>query len=212
MAFVDGQILKASQLNDLANTSDLNDAVEAKINEINGYDLSAAQSAEIAQSASQTSQTAMTMAQSAASSAEAIADNSATFASTSAGLAGTASGAYFRVPQGTSSSTSFIYYLNNAGVATPVAESVGKAGVDAVSATANASAEFLVDSQTGIFTGSGDLVPFRVDQNNRLLIGYDSTKDSIIGVGIIDATKSQEISETTIDNREATLNTGSFIG
>lgn len=129
MAFVDGQVLTAAQLNDLATSADLSTAVEAKVNEINGYNLTASQSAETALSSSQTAQIAMTTAQAAADSAESIADNSATYADTTTGLAGTTSGQYFRVAQGADSYNSFIYYLNNSGVAEAVATTVGSAAV-----------------------------------------------------------------------------------
>ncbi|WP_213993878.1 prophage tail fiber N-terminal domain-containing protein, partial [Sodalis sp. dw_96] len=66
--------------------------------------------------------------------AEAVSEGGATYASTTAGLAATTSGQYFRVPQGTGATSSFIYYLNNAGSALAVADAVGKAAVDAVAA------------------------------------------------------------------------------
>ena len=61
-----------------------------------------------------------------------------TYATTRAGLAATTSGQYFRVPQGTSATSSFIYYLNNAGSALAVADAVDKAEVDAVAANISA--------------------------------------------------------------------------
>lgn len=70
-----------------------------------------------------------TAAANSASLAESVVENDRTFANVSAGLAGTTSGQYFRVPQGSGSSTSFIYYLNNSGVAEKVAELVGKGAI-----------------------------------------------------------------------------------
>lgn len=137
MAFVDGELLTAEKMNTLATTEQLDAALEDKVEEIERY--------------SQASQEAMVSAQQAASQAEAIADSSATYASTAAGLAGTTSGQYFRVPQGAGSSTSFIYYLNNAGVATPVADQVGKAAVDNAIAAAQSAAEVVttnIDTQS----------------------------------------------------------------
>lgn len=58
--------------------------------------------------------------------AESNTSNDRTFASTAAGLAGTTSGQYFRVPQGSGATLSFIYYLNNSGTAQQVAEAPGK--------------------------------------------------------------------------------------
>ncbi|EIC83366.1 hypothetical protein [Serratia sp. M24T3] len=70
MAFTDGQLLTAAELNDLANKADLDSAVTAKIDEINGYSLSAAQSADTAASNSTSAQNAVTLAQQAAAEAE----------------------------------------------------------------------------------------------------------------------------------------------
>ncbi|CAI0691117.1 phage tailspike protein [Serratia entomophila] len=69
-------------------------------------------------------------AENAADEAEAVVDNDYTFANTAAGLAGTTAGQYFRVPQGVGADISFIYYLNNSGIAVPVAELVGKAAIE----------------------------------------------------------------------------------
>lgn len=64
-----------------------------------------------------------------ASLAESKLANDATFQNTSAGIAGTQSGSYFRVPQGTGATLSFIYYRNDSGTATPVAELLGKGSI-----------------------------------------------------------------------------------
>lgn len=71
-------------------------------------------------------QDSATLAQTAAENAQSISDGGTTFATTAEGIAATTSGQYFRVPQGTGSEISFIYYLNNAGVALAVAQQVGK--------------------------------------------------------------------------------------
>lgn len=110
--------------------------VDARINEITGAAQQAidsanlaAQSADVSLASSQDSQSAASSAQVAAANAQSIADGGTTFATSAAGITGTTSGQYFRVPQGTSSETSFIYYLNNAGVAVPVAEQVGLSAI-----------------------------------------------------------------------------------
>lgn len=54
-------------------------------------------------------------------------DNKFTFSDKYVGLSSTQSGQYFRVPQGTDSKQSFIYYLNNNGEALAVADSLGYA-------------------------------------------------------------------------------------
>lgn len=87
-----------------------------------------------AQSAASDAIAARDLAQGYAAHAEAVSDGGATYATTAAGLAATTSGQYFRVPQGTGATSSFIYYLNNAGTALAVADAVGKAAVDAVAA------------------------------------------------------------------------------
>lgn len=74
---------------------------------------------------------ALSSATSAALAQQAASDAGDTYASTAAGLAATTSGKYFRVPQGTLSEISFIYYLNNAGSALAVAEQVGMAAFNA---------------------------------------------------------------------------------
>ncbi|WP_369788057.1 hypothetical protein [Rouxiella sp. WC2420] len=74
MAFTDGQLLTAAELNDLANKADLDSAVAAKIDEINGYSLSAAQSADTAASNSTSAQNAVALAQQAAAEALAAED------------------------------------------------------------------------------------------------------------------------------------------
>lgn len=65
-------------------------------------------------------------AQNLASLAESVTNNTLTFATTAAGIAGTTNGQYFRVPQGSGATLSFIYYLNNSGTAQVVAEMPGK--------------------------------------------------------------------------------------
>lgn len=82
-----------------------------------------------AEKAATDAQASQAIAQSAAASAQAVSDGGTTFATTAAGIAATTSGQYFRVPQGTGSDASFIYYLNNSGVALAVAEQVGLAAI-----------------------------------------------------------------------------------
>lgn len=65
-------------------------------------------------------------AQNSASLAESVTNNTLTFATTAAGIAGTTDGQYFRVPQGSGATLSFIYYLNSSGTAQVVAEMPGK--------------------------------------------------------------------------------------
>lgn len=68
-------------------------------------------------------------AQNSASLAESVTNNTLTFATTAAGIAGTTNGQYFRVPQGSGATLSFIYYLNNSGTAQAVAEMPGKGAI-----------------------------------------------------------------------------------
>ncbi|HBX1748818.1 TPA: SGNH/GDSL hydrolase family protein [Klebsiella pneumoniae subsp. pneumoniae] len=62
---------------------------------------------------------------SAADKAESIVDVSGTYPDIPTGLAATPDGKYFRVPQGSSSDTAFIYYLNASGTALDVAKIPG---------------------------------------------------------------------------------------
>lgn len=64
--------------------------------------------------------------------AEGYGDNQYTFPDITSGLAGTVSGQYFRVPQGSDSEDSFLYYLNNSGVAEESASAPGTAALDKV--------------------------------------------------------------------------------
>lgn len=68
-------------------------------------------------------------AQNSASLAESVTNNTLTFSTTAAGIAGTTNGQYFRVPQGSGATLSFIYYLNNSGTAQVVAEMPGKGAI-----------------------------------------------------------------------------------
>lgn len=67
-----------------------------------------------------------------ASQAEGYGDNKYTYPDTASGLAGTISGQYFRVPQGVDNEDSFVYYLNNSGVAEESASLPGTAALSAV--------------------------------------------------------------------------------
>lgn len=89
-----------------------------------------AKASEVASAASQAQAKASEVAAAnSASLAESKLTNERTFPTTTAGLAGTTNGEYFRVPQGTGSSISFIYYRNDNGTAVVVAELVGKGAI-----------------------------------------------------------------------------------
>lgn len=75
--------------------------------------------------------TSATSAANSASLAESSVTNDRTFATVALGIAGVADGQYFRVPQGTGSASSFIYYQRTGATATAVSETVGKAAIDA---------------------------------------------------------------------------------
>ncbi|CAH0150907.1 hypothetical protein SRABI106_00444 [Rahnella aquatilis] len=85
------------------------------VNNASDFAQAASVQADASAASAVSSATSATLAQQAAS------DAGDTYASTAAGLAATTSGQYFRVPQGTGSDISFIYYLNNSGVELPVA-------------------------------------------------------------------------------------------
>lgn len=104
------------------------DAVGSAVSSTNSA-IDAAASAAAAAASQEQARTFTLSAANSASLAESNLTNQKTFPSTTAGLAATADGEYFRVPQGTGSSISFTYYLNNKGVAEAVAEALGKAAV-----------------------------------------------------------------------------------
>lgn len=96
---------------------------------------------------------------------------------TIAGLAGTPNGNSFRVAQGMDSITSFIYYLNNNGVAVEVAAEVGKAAIDNAIAIATSTD----DRTKGVFTindDSGNL--WLVDGNGRAAYKVENTGKKIM--------------------------------
>lgn len=97
--------------------------------EASTYKDAAKESELIAVSSQEQAKASELIATNAASLAESKLNNEKTFSSTTAGLAATTNGEFFRVPQGTGSSVSFIYYVNNNGVADAVAELLGKAAV-----------------------------------------------------------------------------------
>lgn len=104
-------------------------------------------------------------------------------------------------------------YINNAGTIEPTGRKMpSQQTVNAVSDTANASKNFLIEAQSGVYTGNESKIPLAVDNNNRLLLGYDSESDEIIGAGVITAEKASDISDNAIIEREIVANTGLFTG
>ena len=101
-----------------------NSAAAAAISETNAKVSESA--AKVSENNAKASQIA---AQNSASLAESVTNNSLTFATTAAGIAGTTNGQYFRVPQGSGATLSFIYYLNSSGTAQVVAEMPGKGAI-----------------------------------------------------------------------------------
>ncbi|MGO0667757.1 hypothetical protein ACTO4W_09070, partial [Klebsiella michiganensis] len=90
---------------------------------------------------------------------------------TIAGLAGTPDGKQFRVAQGSDADSSFIYYLNNSGVAVEVAKLPGQGAIEALIALINA-LELRVapiqespDALLDIVSRNG-LRPFKIDDDN----------------------------------------------
>lgn len=95
-------------------------------------------------------------AQAAAAEAQSISDGGTTFATTAEGIVATTSGQYFRIPQGTGSEISFIYYLNNAGTALAVAQQVGQAAIEDVK------------SQLKTVDNKPTMVPLVVDEDDNV--------------------------------------------
>ena len=101
-----------------------NSAAAAAISETNAK--ASEDAAKVSENNAKASQIA---AQNSASLAESVTNNTLTFATTAAGIAGTTNGQYFRVPQGSGATLSFIYYLNSSGTAQVVAEMPGKGAI-----------------------------------------------------------------------------------
>lgn len=147
---------------------------------------SASQSAAYALDASNSA----TDAANSASLAESVAENDRTFADVPAGLAGTTSGQYFRVPQGTGADMAFLYYLNNAGAAVAVAETVGYAAYVKQAAEIN---DVTVRTD-GLKTQGYSTYPYEVvDVVLKLLHAIDDTGKHLMPGGI--KTKSLEVTD-----------------
>jgi len=95
-----------------------------------------------------------------------------TFNSIAEGIAGTTNGQYFRVPQGVSNKTSFIYYRNNNGSATPVANLVGMEAVknllplndSTVFSSGEVGSEFELNSKPWVVTDEDGYILFDVEE------------------------------------------------
>ncbi|MGE9306187.1 hypothetical protein ACP9KH_07765 [Klebsiella variicola] len=104
-------------------------------------------------------------------------------------------------------------YINNAGTLTATGRKMpSQQMLDAVSETANDSSDFLATSQTGLYLGNNETIPLVIDSSNRLILGYDSHKDEVIGAGMITSERAKSISDSAIDEREANGNTGLYVG
>lgn len=133
-------------------------------------------------------------AQNSASLAESVTNNALTFATTAAGIAGTTNGQYFRVPQGSGATLSFIYYLNSSGTAQVVAEMPGKGAITnnirSYSSVAVAQADITAGN---ILNGAYCYV--RNDTDEALIDEY------INNGGTLEATGRQIPSQKTVDTK-----------
>ncbi|MBL3522892.1 hypothetical protein IM876_09470 [Serratia plymuthica] len=109
-----------------------------------------------------------------ATQAEGYGDNKYTFPDTAAGLAGVISGQYFRVPQGVDNDASFIYYLNDSGVAVAVSSEVGKAAIERAIAIATATDNRTTGVNTAVSQSANVGEWLKVDPNGRVSIKIDS--------------------------------------
>lgn len=104
-------------------------------------------------------------------------------------------------------------YINNSGILTATGRKMpSQQMLDAVSETANDSSDFLATAQTGLYFGNNETIPLVIDSSNRLILGYDSHKDEVIGAGMITSERAKSISDSAIDEREANGNTGLYVG
>lgn len=124
-ALASEQAAKVSENNAASSEADAsNSAAVASVSETN------AKASENATKVSENNAKASELAaQNSASLAESVTNNTLTFSTTAAGIAGTTNGQYFRVPQGSGATLSFIYYLNSSGTAQAVAEMPGKGAI-----------------------------------------------------------------------------------
>lgn len=130
---------------------------------------------------------------SAALAQQAASDAGDTYASTAAGLAATTVGHYFRVPQGTGSEVSFIYYLNNAGVALAVAQQVGISALDEIK------------SQIPTVETNAEMLPIVVDDENNVPIWLNNGDLDARGLGPnIQSKITQKVSGLGISSAEST--------
>lgn len=114
---------------------------------------------------------------------------------TIAGLSATPNQQFFRVAQGTGSEVSFIYYLNNAGVALAVAQQVGSAALDEVKSLIKA-----VETKV-------EMVPIVVDDDNNVPIWLNNGDLDARGLGPnIQSEITQKVSGLGISSAESTPN------
>lgn len=149
-----------------------------------------------------------------ASLAESVVENDRTFATTAAGIAGTTAGQYFRVPQGVGAARSFLYYLNNSGVALAVAETVGYQAY----VTQQEQLDTVSRRTEGLQTQEYSTYPYEmVDGEWKVLHAIDDTGKHLMpgGIKVKSLEVDEEVSFSDLNIRELTpfnINSDSFVG
>ncbi|MFW7903246.1 sialate O-acetylesterase [Klebsiella pneumoniae] len=58
--------------------------------------------------------------------------------------------------------------------------------VDSVAQDVSQLVSFMIQTSSGIYSGSGAVYPLLLDSSNKVILGYDSSTDSIVGAGVLD--------------------------
>ncbi|QEA03296.1 tail fiber protein [Klebsiella phage KpCHEMY26] len=158
-------------------TNASNSAAAAAISETNAK--VSENAAKVSENNAKASQVA---AQNSASLAESVTNNTLTFATTAAGIAGTTNGQYFRVPQGSGATLSFIYYLNSSGTAQVVAEMPGKGAITNNIRSYSSLAVAQADVTAGNILNSGYCY-VRSTEDSTLVNEYQNQSGTLVATG-----------------------------
>lgn len=103
------------------------------------------------------------------------------------GRAAVADGQAFK-SQGAGDVAAFEWRRLNAGASVLIATYPSTAAVKKLPST-------LATAGEAVYTGAGPVVPFTVDANGKVLLGYDIPNDKVVGVGLIDDAAVESISK-----------------
>ncbi|MEB7619833.1 sialate O-acetylesterase [Klebsiella aerogenes] len=138
-----------------------------KFGDVDGAVTAAEAARDAAQASAHSADDDADRAEAAASAAEAVVDTAGTYPNIAAGLANTTDGQYFRVPQGSGASISFIWYRNVGGTAVDVADWPGTGAVKNTVREYMAEALALADLNAGLIP-NGTAVRVYLDGDTAL--------------------------------------------